>query len=505
MRPRNIISVVDNIGGGRILSSAGTKNLFAGIGAGTANVGGFGNSFFGANAGQLTNARDNSFFGADAGAQNTGLANSFFGSAAGPVNTSGFGNSFFGRVSGVANTTGNSNAFFGIAAGAANMTGSFNTMIGNEADLTAVNLTNATAIGSRSRVSQSNSLVLGSINGQGGATADTNVGIGTTAPSQRLHVVGNGLFTENLTVNGTLTAPNFALPAGSGNYIQNQSGGPQASSNFNISGNGRIGGNLGIGTTSPTNELTIGVPETTNVVGKVGIFGTAGFNIVLRETTNDVEGFLGINSGSGLFLGTATSTALGLRTNGSTRLNIEPTGNVGIGTTSPADLLDVDGDIRIGTTGTNGCIKQNAGTGILGTCSSDIRFKQNITPFPNLLDQLTKLRPSYFFWRAAEFPQKHFGTEQTYGLIAQEVEQVMPELVTQDEQGYKQVDYSKLPLLTIQAVKEQQEKIQQQQVQIEQLLKANMETQRINKGLLDRLTLLERQVNARQKSVVRKN
>jgi hypothetical protein len=58
----------------------------------------------------------------------------------------------------------------------------------------------------------------------------------------------------------------------------------------------------------------------------------------------------------------------------------------------------------------------------------------------------------HFFWRASEFPQKHFGTTQSYGLIAQDVEATLPELVTQDEQGYKQVDYSKLPLLTLQAV-----------------------------------------------------
>ena len=58
------------------------------------------------------------------------------------------------------------------------------------ADLATGNLTNATAIGSKSFVAQSNSLVLGSINGVNGATADTNVGIGTTTPANKLHVNG---------------------------------------------------------------------------------------------------------------------------------------------------------------------------------------------------------------------------------------------------------------------------------------------------------------------------
>jgi endosialidase-like protein len=57
-------------------------------------------------------------------------------------------------------------------------------------------------------------------------------------------------------------------------------------------------------------------------------------------------------------------------------------------------------------------------------------------------------------WRSDEFPDRHFGNSQNYGLIAQDVEQVLPELVATDSDGYKAVDYSKLPLLTIQAVKE---------------------------------------------------
>ena len=53
-------------------------------------------------------------------------------------------------------------------------------------------LTNATAIGARAVVSQSNSLVLGSIAGENLAPADTSVGIGTTAPARKLHLAGVG-------------------------------------------------------------------------------------------------------------------------------------------------------------------------------------------------------------------------------------------------------------------------------------------------------------------------
>ncbi|MBK9163380.1 MAG: tail fiber domain-containing protein [Acidobacteria bacterium] len=201
-----------NIGGSRILSNAGLENLFAGENAGQSNTAGNGNSFFGFFAGDLnTTGNSNSFFGRNAGGSNTGGAsNSFFGNQAGLSNTTGANNSFFGRVAGASNTVGNSNSFFGNQAGDANTTGtnnSFfgntagyanttganNTIVGNAANVSIGNLTNATAIGSFALVGASNSLVLGSISGVNGAAANTNVGIGTTAPVWKLHVAGTGI------------------------------------------------------------------------------------------------------------------------------------------------------------------------------------------------------------------------------------------------------------------------------------------------------------------------
>jgi hypothetical protein len=78
-----------------------------------------------------------------------------------------------------------------------NGTGTNNTAIGFRADVESGDLNNATAIGARAFVSQSNSLVLGSMSGVNGCTADnvcadTNVGIGTTAPHAKLHISGTG-------------------------------------------------------------------------------------------------------------------------------------------------------------------------------------------------------------------------------------------------------------------------------------------------------------------------
>jgi hypothetical protein len=174
-------------------NTAGESNAFFGAFAGAANNTGNFNTFIGAQAGyNNTNGGDNSFFGYNAGASNAGgINNSFFGLGAGQSNVAGGGNSFFGVNAGE-NSTGGYNSFFGLSAGDTNTTGFANTIIGEYANVGSNNLTHATAIGSRARVDQSNSLVLGSINGINGALDDTNVGIGTTAPAARLDIKSSG-------------------------------------------------------------------------------------------------------------------------------------------------------------------------------------------------------------------------------------------------------------------------------------------------------------------------
>lgn len=191
-------------------NTTGIFNSFFGTNAGSNSTNGNSNSFFGTNAGgNNTNGESNSFFGNSAGHDNTtGDFNSFFGSIAGNKNSTGRFNSFFGRSAGFQNTTGEFNSFFGTHAGNNNATGNNNTFIGRSADFSGVvmgtgdrntllgfsasvdsTLNNATAIGANARVTQSDSLVLGGISGVNGGT-NTNVGIGTTAPAARLHVVG---------------------------------------------------------------------------------------------------------------------------------------------------------------------------------------------------------------------------------------------------------------------------------------------------------------------------
>ncbi|MFZ1702152.1 MAG: tail fiber domain-containing protein [Pyrinomonadaceae bacterium] len=124
-----------NIGGNRVLSVAGTNNVFVGIGAGPVNSTGVENAFFGSDAGQSnTIGSNNAFFGRRAGFSNTGGNNAFFGHSAGRENT-GNGNAFFGSGAGRENTTACCNAFFGFQAGLLNSTGFDNSFFGHSAGL----------------------------------------------------------------------------------------------------------------------------------------------------------------------------------------------------------------------------------------------------------------------------------------------------------------------------------------------------------------------------------
>jgi Chaperone of endosialidase len=149
-----------------------------------------------------------------------------------------------------------------------------------------------------------------------------------------------------------------------------------------------------------------------------------------------------------------------------------------------SDKLQVLGDIRVGTTGTNGCIKDFGGNALAGTCSSDRRLKKDITPFDPVLDRLTALQPVRYFWRASEFPDRQFGDARAYGLIAQDVEQALPELVVTNDDGFKAVDYSKLPLLTIQAVKDLKSRVQELKTENDTLTQRLTELERLVAELL---------------------
>ena len=175
---------------------------------------------------------------------------------------------------------------------------------------------------------------------------------------------------------------------------------------------------------------------------------------IVGHTGGNAPGVEGLSdNGAGVVGFSNTGAAIVGQSLGTGPAGVFQGGEVGIGTVTPLDLLDVKGDIRVGF-GTTGCVKDADATIITGTCSSDLRFKKDITPFGRALEKIASLQPVNFHWRADEYADKHFGTSETYGLIAQDVEKVLPELVTTDDQGYKAVRYGALPMHMLQAIKD---------------------------------------------------
>ena len=100
---------------------------------------------------------------------------------------------------------------------------------------------------------------------------------------------------------------------------------------------------------------------------------------------------------------------------------------------------------------------------------SDQRWKNEIKPLDNSLNKIAALRGVSYEWKRDEFPDKNFSKGTQIGLIAQEVEEVFPELVHTEKEGYKSVSYSNLVAPLIEAVKELKEQNENFRIRIESL------------------------------------
>ena len=122
---------------------------------------------------------------------------------------------------------------------------------------------------------------------------------------------------------------------------------------------------------------------------------------------------------------------------GPEKVRITANGEVGIGTPTPAEKLDVNGNVIADD----------------HLFHSSKRWKTNIKPISDALDKVQRLRGVAYDWKA---DGKH-----DIGLIAEEVGEVIPEIVVYEENGVdaKSVAYARLVALLIEGMKEQQKQI----------------------------------------------
>lgn len=148
------------------------------------------------------------------------------------------------------------------------------------------------------------------------------------------------------------------------------------------------------------------------------------------------------------------------------------------------------------TTVTGGCTVLAASTGQLGCIASSARYKRNVRDMGDASDKLMKLRPVTFVYKANKT-----GARQ-YGLIAEEVETVYPELVIHDAAGkVATVAYHMLPAMLLNEVQKLARQLDQKDEEIATLRRqvAAMQTKTVEiEALATRLEVLERRAQASQ-------
>ena len=136
--------------------------------------------------------------------------------------------------------------------------------------------------------------------------------------------------------------------------------------------------------------------------------------------------------------------------------NSELTNGAGYTTYTSNQATDTTSDVQFDSLGIGTAAPGTAGeiraTGdIIAYYSSDQRLKDNITPISDAVNKLNQIGGYEFDWNSNS---SHSGHD--VGVIAQEIEKVLPEVVTTRDNGYMAVRYEKIVALLIQAVKEQQ-------------------------------------------------
>jgi len=257
-------------------------------------------------------------------------------------------------------------------------------------------------------------------------------------------------------------------------------------------------GNVGIGTSSPTEKLQVN--------GNLLVNG----NITSLNTGQKIVAYPTLSAGNpdytwsgqtttGMFL--PASGQIGFSTGGSEKVRIDGNGNVGIGiinptsklhietpgSSSPIKLMDIytssfgnvtnsensyylkigessgtimivkgSGKVGIGTASPSYTLHVNgsvAGTSAYNNLS-DGRYKENIQPIPNALDKIEKLRGVTYTWKQKENKELNLKEGRDLGFIGQEVEKILPEAVSEDDKGILSLAYSNIIPVIVEAIKE---------------------------------------------------
>jgi hypothetical protein len=151
-------------------------------------------------------------------------------------------------------------------------------------------------------------------------------------------------------------------------------------------------------------------------------------------------------SGNTIFVGVdaPTSEARAFLGGGNSQQN----GRVLLGNSAAASTIDMRGS--------NGSIRC-----VSLTETSDARLKRNVAPLQGTLERIGALRGVRYQWKREDCSESECSEGFEIGFVGQEVATIYPELVTTDAVGYTSISYSRLTAILVEAIKEQQQMIQQ--------------------------------------------
>jgi hypothetical protein len=254
---------------------------------------------------------------------------------------------------------------------------------------------------------------------------------------------GHHIGDSNITDSGTLITLNSNSQV-NGNLVVNGS----VSANNLISGSSQISypdlSNIPAGIVSGSSQVTPLLPS--------GVVSGSS-QIDLTATTNYVSGIKTRLDAEGVVSGSTqiTKTLQDVTTAGNTTSTSISITNSTASTSKTTGALIVTGGI-----GTSGDVF--AGGDVVAYASSDRRLKDNIQPIQNPLQKINQIGGYSFEWNQ-EAQDIYRGKD--YGVIAQEIEEILPELVDTRENGYKAVKYDKLVSLLIEGIKDLSKQVEE--------------------------------------------
>jgi len=234
-----------------------------------------------------------------------------------------------------------------------------------------------------------------------------------------------------------------------------------------------------------TNGLRVGIASLGATLTKEGSIG-------LKLTVSGSSVFEAIDQNLGglgrvaytVFNQNGLDTDFRIESSGDANMFYVDAGNdrIGIKDSTPSYTVDINGEARttgevtidkglgVGTAGTTTVGLIRATNDVVAFYSSDRRLKDNLVKLGNPLDKVSQLNGYEFDWIAKEGIHENEGHD--IGVIAQEVEKVMPEIVQTRDNGYKAVKYEKIVPLLIESIKEQQKQIDELKKEVEELKNA---------------------------------